>query len=422
MLSVRKLVFAGALLAVVPFAAVAQEKAAPKTMPPGTTVVPGPAPTVVPGPAPVYPAPGVPYGASGTPCPPAPCPPAPCPPQTMKVCKMVPTQVQETRTVMKQVQRQECYTAYRTETVREKKCVPCTTYQTITETVMENRTRCIKVPCVEQKTVMEKRKKIEWVTETKEKCHISFKKDCVSLGGHNCCGNGGGFGGGHGCCGHGGGDGCGDGCGHSCFNFSFPICKPTIERECVQVCRPKCTYECVPVCKTVCTYKTQTVTECVPVCKKRCVPVTTQKEVEVCRQVCVPYQATRCVTECVPTQECVTVCKMVPTWVEVPCPAPAPCPQPCPTAAAPCGPSAAPCGNPCDSGYGHGNGGGCCLFDKLNCFSCNLHDKWGNFCHGMDCLKCDIGNKWGNFCHGLDCFKCDIGNKFSGCFGGGCCK
>src|SRR5262245_33291729 len=108
MLSVRKLVFAGALLAVVPFAAVAQEKAAPKTMPPGTTT--GPAPAVVPGPAPaVVPGPGT------------PCPPAPCPPQTMKVCKMVPTQVQETRTVMKQVQRQECYTAYRTETVTEKK-------------------------------------------------------------------------------------------------------------------------------------------------------------------------------------------------------------------------------------------------------------------------------------------------------------
>jgi len=49
---------------------------------------------------------------------------------------MVPTQCQETRTVMKQVQKQECYTAYRTETVQEKKCVPVTTYKTVTETVM----------------------------------------------------------------------------------------------------------------------------------------------------------------------------------------------------------------------------------------------------------------------------------------------
>ena len=28
---------------------------------------------------------------------------------------------------------------------------------------------------------MEKRKKIEWVTETKEKCKISFKKECSLL-------------------------------------------------------------------------------------------------------------------------------------------------------------------------------------------------------------------------------------------------
>src|SRR5262245_49453484 len=101
MLSVRRLVFAGALLAVVPLAAVGQDKkdapkAEPKPMPSATT---GPAPAVVPAPGP------------GTPC-----PPNPCPPQTVKVCKMVPTQVQETRTVMKQVQKQECYTAYRTET------------------------------------------------------------------------------------------------------------------------------------------------------------------------------------------------------------------------------------------------------------------------------------------------------------------
>ena len=69
MLSVRRFVFAGALLAVVPFAAVAQEKKAEmKAMP-----VP------VAGPAIAVPAPG---------------PGTPCPPQTVKVCKLVPTQVQ----------------------------------------------------------------------------------------------------------------------------------------------------------------------------------------------------------------------------------------------------------------------------------------------------------------------------------------
>src|SRR5262249_37196750 len=135
MLSVRRFVFAGALLAVVPLAAVGQDtksapKAEPKPMPSATT---GPAPAVVPAPAPVVmPGPGT------------PCPPTPCPPTTRKVCKMVPTQVQETRTVMKQVQKQECYTAYRTETVQEKKIVPVTTYKHVTETVMETRTHCVK--------------------------------------------------------------------------------------------------------------------------------------------------------------------------------------------------------------------------------------------------------------------------------------
>src|SRR3954454_17097109 len=138
----------------------------------------------------------------------------------MKVCKMVPTQCQETRTVMKQVQRQECYTAYRTETVQEKKCVPCTTYKKVTETVMENRTRCIKVPCMETKTVMEKRKRIEWVTETKEKCHITFHKECKTIGGCGLldkCGDKL-----MGCCGDkSGGGGCGESCGG--MSLSFPV-------------------------------------------------------------------------------------------------------------------------------------------------------------------------------------------------------
>src|SRR5882762_7000488 len=118
MVSVRKLVFAGALLAVVPFAAVAQENkpAEPKAMP-----------------NPAAPAPAITSSSTGNCGTPA--------PTTVKVCKMVPTQVQETRTVTKQVQKQETYTAYKTETVQEKKIVPVTTYKHVTETVMENRTK-----------------------------------------------------------------------------------------------------------------------------------------------------------------------------------------------------------------------------------------------------------------------------------------
>jgi len=308
---------------------------------------------------------------------------------------MVPTQCQETRTVMKQVQKQECYTAYRTETVQEKKCVPVTTYKHVTETVMETRTCCVKVPCWEEKTCMEKRKKIEWVTEYKEKCHLSFQKECktFTLGcskgscDTGCCGTGGGYGGG-GCC----DKGCGSsGCCDKSFSFSIPVCKPCITKECVPCCVPKCTYECVPVCKKVCTWKTETKTECVPVCKTRCVPCTENKEVVCCKQVCVPYQATRCVTECVPCTETVTVCKMVPTWVEEVCPAPAPC---APSNACPQANNA--CGNPCDTGCNNGCGnnagccdmgghGGCCLFDKFSGCCDKIGCGFTDFCGKVKC-------------------------------------
>jgi hypothetical protein len=390
MLSVRRCVFAGALLLVVPFAAVAQEKKAEtKAMPAGPGALPA---------APAMPAPG-----PG-------CPPAPCPPATMKVCQMVPTQCQETRTVMKQVQRQECYTAYRTETVQEKKIVPCTTYKTVTETVMETRTCCVKVPCWEEKTCMEKRKKVEWVTEYKEKCHLTFHKECKTIGFGGCCNTGCDTGCNTGCnsgCNTGCNTGCDTGCCNKGFSFSFPVCKPCIEKTCEPCCVPKCTCECVPVCKKVCTWKTETKTECVPVCKTRCVPCTENKEVVCCKQVCVPYQATRCVTECVPCQETVTVCKMVPTWVEVPCQPAAPC-QPCGPQANGC-PPANNC-NPCNTGCNNGCNTGCntgCCDTGCGWGGWNLCDTFSGCCDKVGCcftgccekLKCCIPSCHINLCN-----------------------
>ena len=185
MLSVRKLVFAGALLVVVPFAAFADDpKAAPKTMPPAAATAP--ATPVAPG--------------------------TPCPTQTVRVCKMVPTVCEETRTVMKPVQKTETYTAYREETVQEKKMVSCTTYKTEHYTEMVTKTCCVKVPVVEEKVVMEKRKKIEWVTEYKDKCKVCFKKECKTVGCDKGCDNG---------CGNKcGGDKCGGGCGSGCLSFA----------------------------------------------------------------------------------------------------------------------------------------------------------------------------------------------------------
>lgn len=372
MLSVRQLVFAGALLAVVPFAAVGQEpKAGPKTMPPAT----GPAPALVPAPVAGAPTPGD------------------CPPTTRKVCKLVPTMVQETRCVMKPVQKQETYTAYRTETVQEKKMVPCTTYKTETYTEMVTKTCCVKVPCYTEKVVMEKRKKIEWVTEYKEKCHICFHKECKTIGG---CGDGCGNGCGGGCC----GDKCGGG---GCCNkgFSFPVYKPEIHRETVCCTVPKCTWECVPVTKKCCTWHTEMKTTCVPVCKTRCVPCTTQKEIVCCKQVCVPYQATRCVTVCEQVQETVNVCKMVPTWVEEACPAPA----------APCGPVAqAPCGQNqgCDNGCGNGCGdccSGCCNKFKDCCYK--IKDCCSGCCDKVKSCCSGCCEKVHNCCTKIkSCFCC----------------
>ena len=254
--------------------------------------------------------------------------------------------------------------------------VNVTTYKTVTETVMENRTTTVRVPVWEEKTVMEHRKKVEYVTEYKEKCKLSFVHECKTIGGGN-----------RGRCGHGHGDACSDPCASSngCgsnrggFSLSFPVIKPCITKECVPHCVKKCTTECVPVCKKVCTYKCETKTECVPVCKTRCVPVCVQKEVVCCKKVCVPYQATRCVTVCEPVCETVTVCKMVPTCVEEAAPA---CHTPC-NAAPACGSDA--CGD-------HGSSG-CGLFSKLKgCFGSRggngLHINLCGRGHGSDCNTC----------------------------------
>jgi hypothetical protein len=173
MLSVHKLVFAGALLAVVPFAAVAQEKKAePKAMPTDPKATPAVTATST--------------GACGT---------AEQQYTIVKKTVMVPTQVQETRTVNKSVTKQETYTAYKYETVQEKKMVDVTTYKKVTETVMENRTTTHKVPVWEEKTVMEHRKKIEWVNETKERSKLTFVKEEKVVSGGGLFSHGGGGGG-----------------------------------------------------------------------------------------------------------------------------------------------------------------------------------------------------------------------------------
>jgi hypothetical protein len=310
---------------------------------------------------------------------------------------MVPTMVEETRTVMKPVQKTETYTAYRTETVTEKKIVPVTTYKTETYTEMCTKTVCEKVPVVEEKVVMEKRKKIEWVTEYKQKCHVSFTKECKTIG-----------------CGDKCDDGChGDKCGKGCFSLSIPVYKPHFETKTVACTVPKCTYECVPVTKKCCTYKTEKKVIQVPVCKTRCVPVTENKEVCCTKQVCVPYQATRCVTVCEPCTEKVQVCKMVPTWVEEQVAvAPAPCGQ------APCGPAANPCqdANVCNKGDVCGNDG---CGDKCcgGCFS--ICDKFKDCCSKVKDCGSGCCDKFKDCCSKIKDCGAGFCGKIKSCF---CCK
>ncbi|MCX7665163.1 MAG: hypothetical protein N2112_06430, partial [Gemmataceae bacterium] len=169
MLVLRRCLFAAVIVAVAPFVALAEDKPAEK----------GPAPAPI-----TATAPG---GCGGTVIAPggtvAPGAGAGC---YVTVTKLVPTQVQETRTVMKPVQKTETYTAYRYETVQETQVVPVTTYKHVTETVMEPRTTTVKVPVVETRTVMETRKKIEYVTECKEKCTLTFSKECKQIGCGDC--------------------------------------------------------------------------------------------------------------------------------------------------------------------------------------------------------------------------------------------
>lgn len=240
---------------------------------------------------------------------------------------------------MKPVTKTETYTAYKYETVQEKKVIDVTTYKTVTETVMEPKTTCVKVPVWEDKCVTETRKKIEWVTECKETCKLAFTKECKTIGCGNPCA-----------------DPC-DPCAKPGFSLSFNVCKPTLVKETVQVQVPKCVTETVNVTKKVCTYKTETKTEMVPVCKTKCVPVVEKKEIVECKKVCVPYQATRNVTTCEAVTETVKVCKLVPTVVEEPAPA---------------------CGG-CGSGAA-GNGG--CGSDACGSNACGSSDPCATSSHG----------------------------------------
>ena len=173
---------------------------------------------------------------------------------------------------------------------------------------MEAKTVTVKVPVIEEKTVMETRKKFETYTEYKTKTVDKGHYECEECPA---------------------GPSILDRLTHKCPD---PCKTKTVKKwvsccvtECVPVCKTRCVTECVPVCKKVCTHRCETHTEMVPVCKTKCVPECKTCTYTECKKVCVPYQATRCVTVCEPVCETFTVCKMVPHQVEKEVACAAPC-------------------------------------------------------------------------------------------------
>ena len=248
----RKFLYAGALLALAPVMARAEDKA-----------------------------PATPAAPAATTC-------------KVRVCEMVSEPFEYTRTVYKKVAREEVYTAYRCETVMEQKTVNYTEYKKVCETVME--TRCVtkRVPCWEERVEYVTRWKLEKVTEMKERTVRGGHWECceVPAGGlfHKSC--------------------------DPCATRTVKKWVPECHKECVPVCRTKLVKVCEPVCRKVCTYKCVTEQVTCPVTRVKCVLENKTTTVNVCKKVMVPYQAKRTVCECVPVNEVVKGTRCVPRWVE----------------------------------------------------------------------------------------------------------
>jgi hypothetical protein len=255
--------------------------------------------------------------------------------QTVRETVMVPTYVQEPRTVYKQQMQAQTYTAYRTEVVPTQQTRTVTVNRLVTETVMESRTVTVnkpvtetvmetrtvteRVPVTKTITVNETHYTTEMVTEMRTKTVRNVVKVPTEVN-------------------------LGPGLAGRLQSFMNPcycpcprtvtICKRQV--TCDTVCEPvtvcKKVAHCVPVTKQVCSYECVTKTVQVPVTRTRCVPETQTVQVPVCRTRCVPetktitctvnvcqtvpYTATRNVCVTVPVTENVTVCKLVPQVVE----------------------------------------------------------------------------------------------------------
>jgi hypothetical protein len=241
--------------------------------------------------------------------PPAPAAPAakPCAPQFRTVCvnEWVPETYQAIRTVYERVCREEKYTAYRCENVPETRTrtVICG-YRQVPEVKEVVRRVCVRVPCVEERTVMKTRWTCVPETRVVRKCVDKGHYECKEVP-----------------------------CGPSFLERLHKLChRDCCEQECCEPCpRTKTVKVWVPCPvweeRTVCC--TKRVCEHYPVkcqvnvCKVeykeeksqvtvcRCIPETKTETYTCCVQKRIPYEATRTVVHCVPREEKVTCTRMV---------------------------------------------------------------------------------------------------------------
>jgi hypothetical protein len=246
--------------------------------------------------------------------------------KTITVTECVPENYTTTRTAYKYECKTEAYTAYKTECVPEVRTRVCTVYKRVPVMREECVNVCVKVPCVEERTVCKK----EWHTET----YTKMVCKTVDRGHYECkevedrwatlCSR----------------------VKHSCRRHDCcePCCEPCTVMKTVKCWVPcKVTEQCpVTCCKRVCVEvpckvqvtvcKTEMRQEKRQVCTYQCVPEQKTETYTVNISRCVPYQATRTVRVCVPYQETVTCTRMVARQVtrQVPCePAPTCCETSC---------------------------------------------------------------------------------------------
>ena len=216
---------------------------------------------------------------------------APAAPQTITVntIEYVQEQRQVTRTVYKMEQRQETYTTCKIEHYTVPQTRTCMVNRLVTETVMETRNICERVPYWEEKTVMKERWVTQQVTEMKcktvdrghyETREVPASPSCLerlTARRH------------HGCC-----DPCAPQCQEACPRTKCVKCwVPNVVTEQCPVTHCKKVKVCEPCKVKVCCYKTVSKTVQVPVCKSHCVQEQKTVTVNVCCTRKVPVTCTR---------------------------------------------------------------------------------------------------------------------------------